>query len=84
MSDGTRLSECRVTAIEAYVFTNKAVAIEQSYIHKIDDDSYYICIIMDDSVKIGAGKIKLAIHIGIPDTYFPDGYRDKVYEVWID
>ena len=83
MKDGTRLSDCRVS-IKAYVSTNKSVDIDSSWIRKIDDDSIEIIIVMEDMIKIGKGQLKLSVNVGIPDTNFPDGFRNQKYEVWMD
>ncbi len=83
MENGTRLKDCRLS-LEAYVHTSKAVDIDKSYVVRKDDDTVNIVIVMDDAKRIGSGNIKIAVHIGIPDGNFPDGYRDQTYEVWMD
>lgn len=80
LEDGTRLGNCKVS-IEAYVYTNKKVVIDSSYIRKIDNDSMEINIVMEDAVKIGKGTIRFMVNLGIPDRNFPDGYRNQYYEV---
>ena len=82
LHDGTRLSDCKVS-IDAFVYTNKSVSIDSSYIRKVDDDSVEIIIVMEDAQKIGKGDMKLMVHVGIPDANFPDGYRNQNYEVCV-
>lgn len=81
--NGIRLKDCTVE-LELFVYTNKSVSIDQSYIKRVDDDTVNIILVMEDARKIGAGSIKAAVHIGIPDADFPDGYCNQTYEVWLD
>lgn len=83
LQDGTRLKDCKVS-IDAFVYTNKLVSIDASYIRKVDDDSVEITLVMEDAQKIGKGNMKLMVHIGIPDANFPDGYRNQTYEVCVE
>lgn len=83
LQDGTRLKDCKIS-IDAFVLTNKSVAIDSSYIRKVDDDSIEITLVMEDAQKIGKGNMKLMVHVGIPDANFPDGYRNQTYEVCVE
>lgn len=82
-SNGVRLKDCTLE-LEVYVYTNKSVMIDKSYIKRVDDDSVDIILVMEDAKKIGAGNVKVAVHIGIPDKDFPDGYCNQRYEVWMN
>lgn len=73
-------ADCKVR-IEAFVYTNKSVSIDESRILKVDEDSYDILLCTDDAVLLGKGDIKLRVYIGIPDGDFPDEYRNQIYEV---
>ena len=69
--------------IEAFVYSNKLVQIDDSYIFKNDDDSYDIIIVSKNADAIGKGDIKLRVHIGVPDGRFPDKYRNEIYDVCV-
>jgi hypothetical protein len=83
LQDGTRLSDCTLS-IELQVYSNRKVDIDSSYIKKIDEDNILIVVTMDKAERLGKGEAKIIVHIGIPDSDFPDGYRNQIYEVCLD
>lgn len=78
--DGVHLADCRLR-VEAFVYANKVIELDDSCIKKVDEDTYKIIIRSEDAKALGQVDFKFRVHIGIPDEDFPDNYKDQGYDI---
>lgn len=61
--------------VEVYCLAKNAVTIKKEDAVQVDDNNY---IILVDTTKVGAGRVKCKITAYIPDEDFEDGIRTEV------
>lgn len=78
--DGVHLSDCK---LEVYFFVgNRKVRVEDSCLINVDNDTYKVLLLTSQAKILNDINIKMEVNIGIPDSDFPDGYRNQKYELW--
>lgn len=77
--DGYHMSDYEFECM-LYTYTNNGVIYKNDHesVKKTDDDNYRICVISEDSLKLGRGTVKLKFTAHIPDSDYSDGYRTEI------
>ena len=72
--DGLHMSDYDFTCT-FFVYKNKSVVVNKKDFTRVDDDNYIAKV---DSVKVGAGQLKMKFEADIPDSDMDDGFRKEV------
>ena len=76
-----RLADCTLK-IAVYTNDNNLVDIKSEHIFYEDEDAVRVILTTDTIAQLADAPIKFRIYLGIPDSDFPDTYRDQIYDAW--
>lgn len=72
--DGLHMSDYDFTCT-FFVYKNKSVVVNKKDFTRVDDDNYITKV---DTMKVGAGQLKMKFEADIPDSDMDDGFRKEV------
>lgn len=74
------LKDC-ILKISVFANQNNIIAIDTSNVINIDDDTVKVVLVKEVMEKLKSNKVKFRIEIRIPDSDFPDLYKDQTYDI---
>ena len=78
--DGVHLADCKLK-VGAFVSVSNVIPIDNSCVTVVDEDTLKVLIKKEVAEAIKSTNIKFRVEIGIPDSDFPDNYKDQIYDI---